>query len=105
MQHKKESGSTLEFNKVNTNNMKKKIQVLVFSLFISTIGFSQNCYSVLANLNGMDISAYQGELNAKSCELKTPSIRISEVNLEFLILVIIKFQELFRAVLIKFGIK
>lgn len=70
MQHKKESGSTLEFNKVNTNNMKKKIQVLVFSLFISTIGFSQNCYSVLANLNGMDISAYQGELNAKSCELK-----------------------------------
>lgn len=70
MQHKKESGSILEFNKVNTNNMKKKIQVLVFSLFISTIGFSQNCYSVLANLNGMDISAYQGELNAKSCELK-----------------------------------
>lgn len=50
--------------------MKKQIQILFIFLLISTYAESQNCYTVLANMNGINISSYQTELNTKSCELR-----------------------------------
>lgn len=51
--------------------MKKQIQILFFFLFVSTIGFGQNCYKLIADMSGIDNTPYQSELETAACALKS----------------------------------
>jgi hypothetical protein len=50
--------------------MKNQIQILLFFLFVSTIGLGQNCYKLIADMSGINNTPYQSELEAAACDLK-----------------------------------
>ena len=50
--------------------MRKQIQVLLLFFFTSTLGFSQNCFNLIADMSGIDNASYQTELEAAACELR-----------------------------------
>ena len=50
--------------------MKKQIQVLIFFLFVSTLGISQNCYKLIADMSGIDNTPYQSDLETAACDLR-----------------------------------
>lgn len=56
-------------------NMKKMNQLnntltVILILAFATIGQSQNCYEVIANMSGFDTTPYQTELESAACELR-----------------------------------
>ena len=47
-----------------------RILILTAFLFVHLSMISQNCYQVIADFSGVDISSYQAELNTTACELQ-----------------------------------
>lgn len=50
--------------------MNKIFFISVFLLAISLNLSSQNCYKVIANMNGMDISSFQSQLETAACQVR-----------------------------------
>jgi hypothetical protein len=50
--------------------MKKQIQILLLILFVSTLGFSQSCYKIIADMSGIDTIPHRTQLENAACELK-----------------------------------
>lgn len=50
-------------------NKLKLLLITFLSVFLLNITNSQNCYEVIADMSGIDISSYQAELEAAACEL------------------------------------
>jgi hypothetical protein len=50
--------------------MKTQIKFLIIFLFVSTVGLSQNCYKLIADMSGIDNAPYQTQLENAACELK-----------------------------------
>lgn len=50
-------------------NKLKLLLITFLSVFLLNITNSQNCYEVIADMSGIDISSYQSELEAVACEL------------------------------------
>jgi hypothetical protein len=49
--------------------MRKRIQIFCFLLFVTSFGFSQNCYKTIADLTGLPITSNLSELQDSSCAL------------------------------------
>jgi len=50
--------------------MRKHIQTLLLILLISNFAKGQTCYKVIANMNGLDISSFQSQLETVACQVK-----------------------------------